>query len=69
MAYISIYYFWFVLLVKHSQLTEYVDSGLGERREIEIWKICKTPKHSDYRSQPNNLIVFIVLKYLPQDIC
>ena len=41
MAYVSIYYFWFVLLVKHSQLTKYVDSGLGERREIEIWKHAK----------------------------
>ena len=33
--------FGFVLLVKHSQLTEYIDSGLGERREIEIGKYAK----------------------------
>ena len=41
MAYVGIYYFWFVLLFKHSQLTEYIDSGLGERREIEIGKYAK----------------------------
>ena len=69
MAYVGIYFFWFVLLiVKHCQLAGYVDSGWVERREIEIWKVCKTQKHSDYRSQPNNLIAFMVLKYLPQDI-
>ena len=59
MAYVGIYIFWFVsLVVKHCQLAEYIDSDWGEWRELEILKVCKNQKHSNYRNQPNNIIAF-----------